>query len=237
MSVNDRYDTSEYGPTFNSLKPAVRYKILPDIKLTDRSLFEINVKVHVAGGALARIKASVPHGKFKPMIKEIWGRRLPYSTAWNYMSIYQKFDLETIDLFPITVLMDLRKLPDDIVSIVKDYPERFADHREEILSLARAYKKEEITLDQFIDRVRPFMVGVQEALLGETEGRREAVRREIRNDFLRELSRMAERFAEKVEQLKGVLTPEEVESLEITQTPKETVRVKVIRNPLEKSNN
>jgi hypothetical protein len=57
------------------------------------------------------------------------------------------------------------------------------------------------------------MAAVQEVFPSETEGRREAARRDIEQDILQELTKLAERFQAKVERLKEVLTFEEIEKV------------------------
>ena len=86
----------------------------------------INVKrsIYHMGELLYGAKQILSHGKFIPWIKLTFGEDLPYSTAYFYMNVYERFkdDPKAIQFIPTKYLLMItqKEFPEEVLKTLKE---------------------------------------------------------------------------------------------------------------------
>jgi hypothetical protein len=119
-----------------------------------KRLNSIKVNIYEVGKYLSKAKSMLDHGKFQQWIKEAFDWQLPYSTAWNYIHIYETFlcNNEVILLFPVTFLMMMtrKSFPDTVRDLITNNPDAFKDEGRKIVEIAyENLKNNKISLRKF----------------------------------------------------------------------------------------
>ena len=127
----------------------------------EQEMFFVKKKIYTIGKLLSEAKAILSHGQFTKWIEERFKGDLPYSTAWLYAKIYERCECypELIEKYPLYILMDVRKLPVEVLKLVKDNPEKFKDKRAEVMDLYKSFKCREIELPDFVEQYKEIMDG------------------------------------------------------------------------------
>jgi len=125
----------------------------------EREIISVKKKVYSIGKLLHRAKEMLSHGQFTKWVEKRFKGDLPYSTAWLYAAIYSKLEYypELIERYPLHILMDIRKLPVEILKLIKERPDQFKENRNEVMEIYRSFKRREIELPEFIDRYKEIM--------------------------------------------------------------------------------
>lgn len=121
-----------------------------------RDLEGIKVKVYDIGKRLSLAKRTVGHGNFQRRIEETFGDELPYSTAAAFKDIYDHFKdkQKLVKCLPVSLLllMKQKEFSEHLIGMIEADPESFKQNVnvEELKKHYHAYKKGELTLDDFL---------------------------------------------------------------------------------------
>ncbi len=160
----ERYDPKKFHKYSDGGEffPSKCRKLARITKKVDLRLSAIKHNIYDIGTALLEAKAILPHGQYKRFIQDHWGGDLSYQTAWLYVSICKtlEYHRDLIEGYPLTVLMDVRKLPKEIVALVKDNPDEFRAYQKQIMEVYKTYRSGEIEVDEFVLRYQK-IVGIE----------------------------------------------------------------------------
>jgi hypothetical protein len=133
---------------------STKYKLAEiETEITTR-LVNVQRDIFEIGKLLARAKPIVGHGMFMPWIDKCFGRDLPYTTAYAYMTIYETFQdaPKEVQLLPLTLLivMTCDTFPEPIRDIIiKNAARLSTPDIDNIKNAYSQFKKERLTVDRF----------------------------------------------------------------------------------------
>lgn len=103
----------------------------------------IKINAYEIGGLLFRANKILPYGYFGPWIKETFQSELPYSTAYFYMKIYDRFkgDPKAVLDIPITYLlmMSSKAFPEVLIKEICENSKEI--HPESLKQIKQSYKE------------------------------------------------------------------------------------------------
>jgi hypothetical protein len=131
-------------------------KIQTEIETT---LFNLKRDVFNMGKLLVEAKQIVPHGRFGQWIDHFFKGDLPYSTAYLYMKIYERFKNrpKIVQYIPSTILLNMtqKTFPDEVIAVIEERAEKFSsEDAKEINNLYKLFKTGTIGCNGFVSLAR-----------------------------------------------------------------------------------
>jgi hypothetical protein len=113
----------------------------------NRAIFE-------RGRLLDKAKNILPHGAFRPWIKQTFRSSLPYSTAASYHRIFKMFEnrTEMVERLPLHLIqqMSQERFPGELLKLIQDNPETFDEQAaRQVCEAYQAHKKGAIKYREF----------------------------------------------------------------------------------------
>lgn len=201
----------------------------------EQEMISVKKKIYIIGKLLHRAKEMLSHGQFTKWVEKRFKGDLPYSTAWLYAAIYDKLEYhhELIEAYPLHILMDVRKLPIEILKLIKERPDDFKENRSEVMEIYRSFKRREIELPEFIERYKEITV-IEDFLIPDeqAESRIERTRVIYKKHLVEQLKNQLGTVLKTVQELEKILNEDEQTEIrdslssEIDLTIMGTVRIK-----------
>jgi len=127
----------------------ISQQIYGKLKGIRRNIYEIGRLLSLAENTF------INHGQFLPWIKQTFGAQLPYSTAWLYMKIFEKFkdNPKVIETYPVSVLLCMIQadFPQEVRTQLECHCDEFADviNAKQLKDNYTKVKKGEMTVYEF----------------------------------------------------------------------------------------
>lgn len=176
VSPEFRQTTPEESLRLYYLKSDQKYKLSRITTEIEAHLINLKRSFFEIGKLLSKAKQILPHGTFQLWIEKTFQNDLPYSTAYAYMTIYERFkgNQKVVQMLPITFLMNISQssFPEEITKLILENSQYLetADVNT-IKDVFKQYKAGELNLKEFTSLVsRQITLGIQIAK-GQTEKR------------------------------------------------------------------